>query len=221
MCGRFTLRTPATQQLLFDLGVDDVPDDLRPRYNIAPTQSIAVVRQLEDGPQFDLLRWGLIPSWAKDPGIGTHARADTVAKKPSFRAAFRRRRCLVLADGYYEWRKDGAKKQPYYIRMRDEGPFAFAGLWEWWSPGDDAADLETCTIITTDANDFTRPIHDRMPVILPRDACGLWIDPAVDDRDQLLPLLRPYESDELIANPVSTHVNNARHDDPKCIEVVA
>jgi putative SOS response-associated peptidase YedK len=186
---------------------------------------VAVVRELEDGERrLDLLRWGLIPSWAKDPAVGArtiNARAETVAEKPSFRAAFRRRRCLVLADGYYEWRKEGSKKQPYYIRMRDEAPFAFAGLWEYWSPGDDAETLETCTLITTEANELTRAIHDRMPVILPPDAYEVWLDPELDDRPRLLSLLRPYESQALIADPVSTHVNNPKHDDPECVQVVA
>jgi putative SOS response-associated peptidase YedK len=228
MCGRFTLRTPATvltQRLLFDLDIQDVPDDLAPRFNIAPTQSVAVVRELEEGERcFNWLRWGLIPSWAKDPAIGNrtiNARAETVAEKPAFRSAFRRRRCLVLADGYYEWRKEGKNKQPFYIRMRDEGPFAFAGLWERWSPGANAEPLETCTLITTDANELTRPIHDRMPVILSPDDFATWIDPDLDDRDELLPLLRPYDSAAMRADPVSKHVNNAKHDDPECVQAAS
>jgi putative SOS response-associated peptidase YedK len=212
------------KNLLLDLGVDEAPDELEPRYNIAPTQSIAVVRQFEDGLRScDLLRWGLIPSWAKDPAIGNrtiNARAETVAEKPAFRAAFRRRRCLVLADGFFEWRKEG-KKQPYYIRMRDEGPFAFAGLWERWAPGAEDSALETCNLITTDANELMRDMHDRMPVILPREDYGTWLDPAIQDTQQLLALLQPYKSEAMIANPVSTRVNNPKHDDAECIAPAA
>lgn len=225
MCGRFTLRTPATvltEQLLLDLGVEEIPE-LSPRYNVAPTQAIAVVRELADeGRRCELLRWGLVPSWAKDVSIGNrmiNARAETVAEKPAFRTAFRRRRCLVLADGYFEWKKEGAKKQPYYIRMRDESPFAFAGLWERWSPGGDDAALDTCTLITTDANDLTRSIHDRMPVILAPNDYALWLDPRLDDKPRLTALLRPYDSEAMIADPVSTRVNNPKHDDPACIEL--
>jgi putative SOS response-associated peptidase YedK len=228
MCGRFTLRTPATvltQQLLLDLGVEETPVDWEPRYNIAPTQSVAAVREVEKGlRQFDLLRWGLIPSWAKDPSIGNrtiNARAETVAEKPSFRSAFRRRRCLVLADGYFEWRKEGAKKQPYYIRLQDERPFAFAGLWERWTPGDPESTLETCTLITTDANELTREIHDRMPVILSPADYAQWLDPGLDDAKRLLPLLRPFETGPMIATPVSTRVNNPKHDAPDCVEPAA
>jgi putative SOS response-associated peptidase YedK len=212
--------------LLFDLGVQDVPDDLTPRFNIAPTQSLAVVREAVKGDRrFDWLRWGLIPSWAKDPAIGNrtiNARAETVAEKPAFRSAFRRRRCLVLADGYYEWRKEGKTKQPFYIRMRDEGPFAFAGLWERWSPdGGEENLLETCTLITTDANELTRSIHDRMPVILSPDDYANWLDPQFDDREELLSLLCPYDSKVMQADPVSTHVNSPKHDDPECVRMAS
>lgn len=233
MCGRFTLRTPSNvlvQQFLLDSS-----PELSPRYNIAPTQDVAVVRTGGDDPQrrLVLLRWGLIPSWAKDPAMGNrmiNARGESVADKPSFRAAFKRRRCLVLADGYYEWKKTPAakggksqgKKQPYYVTMQDERPFAFAGLWEHW-PGSDESDtpgpIESCTIITTDSNDLTRDIHDRMPAILPEDAYEMWLDPELQDRDPLLPLLSPHPSDEMKAEPVSTHVNNVRNDDPDCITV--
>ncbi len=227
MCGRFTLRTPATvltRQLLLDLGVE-APADLRPRFNIAPTQMIAAVREVSPGDRtFDWLRWGLVPSWAKDVSIGNrmvNARAETVAEKPAFRDAFRRRRCLVLADGYYEWRKEGSKKQPYYIRMADESPFAFAGLWERWSPGgSNDAVLETCTLITTDANEVTRPIHDRMPVILSPTEYVLWLNPEFRDPRALLPLLKPYEAGEMIAVPVTPYVNNPKHDDPACLKAV-
>lgn len=149
-----------------------------------------------------------------------NARAETVATKPSFRNAFRRRRCLVLADGYYEWRKTGSGKQPFYIRMADERPFAMAGLWERWMRGPEPAGrpLETCTIITTQANSLTREVHDRMPVILMAEDQSHWLDPRIEDRERLQPLLVPLPDEGLVMDPVSTHVNNPRHDDPKCIE---
>jgi putative SOS response-associated peptidase YedK len=171
-----------------------------------------------------LLSWGLIPAWAKDPAMGRrmiNARAETVAEKPAFRSAFRRRRCLIAADGYYEWRKTGKTKQPYYIRLKDERLFAFAGLWESWTGPDhsDSQPLETCTIITTRANELSQPIHDRMPAILRESDYDLWLDPAEQDRDRLTPLLEPYDSDLMIADPVSTLVNNPRNDKPGCIEI--
>lgn len=221
MCGRFTLRTPMNQlveQFLFDME----PADLPLRFNIAPTQSVAAVRVLDVDRrrQFASLHWGLIPSWAKDRSIASkliNARCETVAEKPSFRSAFRHRRCLVLSDGYYEWKKLGAagKKQPYYIRLRDGRPFAFAGLWETWQ-GQDAAPLETCTIITTAANDLTRDIHARMPVILAADDYTSWLDPQTADRDRLTRLLRPYDATAMELYPVSSLVNNPRHDMPDC-----
>ncbi len=197
------------------------------RFNIAPTQDVAVVRKTADDPQRQLvmLHWGLIPSWAKEAKLGQrmiNARGETVAEKPSFRAAFKRRRCLVLADGYYEWQKPaakGTKKQPYYIHMQDDRAFAFAGLWEYWEGASSSGPIESCTIITTDSADLTADIHDRMPVILPPEAYELWLDPELQDKDPLLPLLAPYAGDDLQAAPVSTHVNSVRNDDASCIEV--
>jgi putative SOS response-associated peptidase YedK len=226
MCGRFTLRTPQNVLLeQFQLATGPV---LSPRFNIAPTQTIATVRCTSDEPQRQLvlLRWGLIPSWAKDPSIGNrmiNARGESVADKPAFRAAFKRRRCLVLTDGYYEWQTVGKKKQPFLFHMQDDRPFAFAGLWESW-PGGKTDDepgqpLETCTIITTAASDFTRPIHDRMPVILEDADFDLWLDPNMQDREQLEPLLQPFDSADLTADPVSTHVNSPKNDDPQCVEL--
>ena len=225
MCGRFTLRAPASlvadQFALLDVA------PFEPRYNIAPTQPVAVVRRagVEASTPRELvwLRWGLVPSWARDPTIGNpliNARAETAAEKPAFRAAMRRRRCLVVADGFYEWQRTGSRKQPYFIRMRDDRPFAFAGLWESWEGADHSA-LETCAILTTDPNDLMRPIHDRMPVILSANDYGRWLDPAIEKPDQVAALLRPYASDGMIAYPVSPHVNSPAHDDPQCIEPVA
>ncbi len=221
MCGRFTLRTPAN--LLVERFMLDSTPDLAPRYNIAPTQDVAVVRATpEAGRQLALLRWGLIPSWAKDPKIGNrmiNARGESVAEKPSFRSAFKRRRCLVLADGYYEWRKIGKAKQPYWIRMQDERPFGLAGLWETWRGGDDDI-VESCTIITTSANELTKKIHDRMPVILDDADYELWLDPSVQDRQLVEPLLRPYDDGEMTFDPVSTVVNSPKNDRAECIEPV-
>jgi putative SOS response-associated peptidase YedK len=244
MCGRFTLRAPASL-VAEQFGLLDVPP-LDPRYNIAPTQPVAVVRTAGLGAvqeplpspvsgeglgvraassprELVWLRWGLVPSWAQDPAIGNrliNARAETAAQKPAFRAAMRRRRCLVVADGFYEWQRTGARKQPYFIRMRDDRPFAFAGLWESWEGADHSA-LETCTILTTDANELMRPIHDRMPVIVSPDDYALWLDPANERPEQLASLLEPYRGDAMIAYPVSTLVNSPAHDDPRCIEPAA
>lgn len=220
MCGRFTLRTPTNllaEQFLFEAKVQ-----LPLRFNIAPTQSVAAVRMdaSDSHRQLAQFRWGLIPSWAKDRKIASrmiNARAETVAEKPSFRAAFKRRRCLILADGYYEWQKDGKSKTPNYIRMKDDRPFAMAGLWESWRDEDDKP-LETCTIITTTANELTSMIHDRMPVILEDADYDLWLDPTVQERGQLEPLLRPYEPADMQAHAISTHVNSVKNDDPSCIE---
>ena len=153
--------------------------------------------------QFVLLHWGLVPSWADDPAIGNrmiNARAETAADKPSFRTALRRRRCLVVADGFYEWQKLGKRRQPMFIHMRDDRPLAFAGLWESWEGADHSA-LESCTILTTAANDLVRPIHDRMPVIVAPEDYGRWLDPAVQKPEPILPLLRPYPSEPMEAYP--------------------
>jgi putative SOS response-associated peptidase YedK len=217
MCGRFTLTASADVLAdLFDLV--EVPD-WTPRYNIAPTQPVAVVRlQPAGGREFARLRWGLVPSWAKEiagPPL-INARADTVATKPSFRTALRQRRCLVLADGFYEWQKRGKEKQPFSIRLLGDRPFAFAGLWERWNGGEQP--VESCAIITTEANDLLRPVHERMPVILPPAAYAEWLDPQAHDAQQLTALLRPYAAEDMKAVPVSAWVGNARHDDPRCLE---
>ena len=224
MCGRFTLRSPANI-LVEQFRLATVPQ-LAPRFNIAPTQPVAVVRQPPGGQQrqLSLLRWGLIPAWAADPSHGPqwiNARAESVAEKPAFRSAFKRRRCLVPADGYYEWQKIGPRKQPHYIRLRDGRPFAFAGLWEAWRgrEGQESPPLETCAIITTQSNELTRPIHDRMPVILDCEDYELWLDPQIQDPRQLQGFLRPYDSARMAADPVSTYVNSVRHDDPQCIAI--
>ncbi len=223
MCGRFTLtQSPELVAELFEL--DDEPRFVA-GFNIAPTQPVPVVRMAEarsDKPaqrSFDFLYWGLIPSWAKDPSMGArmiNARSETVTEKPSFRTAFKRRRCLVVSDGFYEWQKVGSKKQPYYFHLDDHQPFGFAGLWErWHSPTGD--EVESCTILTTAANDLMRPIHDRMPVILPPQVYAQWLDPSFQDGSKLLPLLQPYPDAQMHSYPVSLAVNSPRHDGPDCI----
>ena len=218
MCGRFTL-TASAEKLQEFFPLFDVPA-LLPRYNIAPTQMVAALRQLpEDKPQFCQLRWGLIPSWAKDKKIGAsliNARADTVATKPAFRAAFKRRRCLILADGFYEWRTMAKKvKQPYHIHLRDRRPFAFAGLWETWQ-GEDQP-LESCTIITTEANELIQTLHVRMPVILAPKFYSPWLDPAPKDPGIWQELLQPFPAEEMALDAVSTTVNNVRNQGPDCL----
>jgi putative SOS response-associated peptidase YedK len=163
----------------------------------------------------------LIPSWAQDPSIGDrliNARADTASIKPSFRSAFKQRRCLVLADGLYEWQKQGSKKQPYYFQLRTGGLFAFAGLWEHWQGGEEV--IESCTLPTTEANDVVRPVHDRMPVILAPDHYQRWLDPRVQQPDAVQAFLRPYPDEEMTAYVVGLHVNSPRNDDPQCVQPV-
>jgi putative SOS response-associated peptidase YedK len=196
--------------------------NIPPRYNVAPTQDAPVVRLRADGERaIAMLRWGLVPAWSEGPDSGyrmINARAETVATKPAFRGAFRRRRCLVPADGFYEWRKEGARKQPYRIRLRGGGPFAFAGLWERWSPErGDAEVIESFTIVVTDANALLEPIHERMPVILAQSDYGAWLDVQGTEPEAAQALLRPYPPDQMEAYPVSLRVNSPRNDDPECI----
>jgi putative SOS response-associated peptidase YedK len=218
MCGRFTLATPE-QDLAVQFNLPEIPD-LKPRYNIAPTQAVAAVRV--PGPESDrelvMLHWGLIPFWAKDPGLGArliNARSETVADKPAFRAAFRRRRCLVPADGFFEWQKQNGK-QPFFIRLKNGRPFAFAGLWERWQ-GEEGSAIESCTLLTTRPNELLRPLHNRMPVILHPHNYALWLDPDAQDVDALHRLLDPYPSGEMDAYPVSRYVNSPRNEGPDCI----
>lgn len=222
MCGRYTLTSSGDSvATLFDLM--EVPQ-LPLRFNVAPTQEAAVVRMVEPGGPRTLsfLRWGLVPYWAEDPAIGNrmiNARAESVAEKPAYRTSFKKKRCLVVADGFYEWKKMGkGPKQPYLIRRPDRQPFAFAGLWSSWrNPASDHP-LETFTILTTDANATMKGLHDRMPVILERSDFGLWLDPATADADRLQSLLVPAPADLLVTLPVSKAVNSPAYDGPQCIE---
>lgn len=220
MCGRFTLFDSAAL-LAETFGVAEVPS-LSPRYNIAPSQPVAAVRVPPSGGAREvvLLRWGLIPSWAKDSSLGDrmiNARAETAAGKPAFRSAIRRRRCLVPASGFYEWKRTDGRKQPYYIRRRDGKLFAFAGLWESWEEPGGAA-VESCAILTTSANELLVPIHDRMPVIVPPTEYDLWLSPEVRDPDALAHLYNPCPSGEMTAFPVGTTVNNPKMESPDLIE---
>ena len=220
MCGRFTLTAdPADLQEAFEW-VNFGNARLSPRYNIAPTQPIAVIANTDEY-KLDFFTWGLLPFWAKDPSIGSrmiNARAETLAEKPSFKNAYKRRRCLILADGFYEWKKEpGSKtKTPYYIRLKSGKAFAFAGLWEnWHSP--DSSQILSCTIITTQPNELLADIHNRMPVILPPGAYKQWLTPGESDTRDLAGLLKPYPASEMKAYPVSTLVNNPANEMPECI----
>lgn len=219
MCGRFT-RKEKDQRLAEVLKVT-FSRVFIPRYNIAPSQMVACVRANPDSPtrEYIDLKWGLVPSWSKDGSIGNkmiNARSETVAEKPSFRKAFQQR-CVVLADGYYEWKREGKSKQPYYIRFKDKRPFCFAGMWERWEKGTDGP-LETCTMLTTGPNSVMEPIHHRMPVILDPKDYDEWLDPTLKDVAALNQLMRPYPPEEMEAFPVSTMVNNPRNDSAECIK---
>ena len=217
MCGRFTLNSNLDAlQLRFGFEARDL--DYRPRYNIAPTQPVLAVVN-DGGRRAEFMRWGLIPFWAKDASIGSrmiNARAETVAQKPAFRNSLRQRRCLILADGYYEWRKEEKGKTPMYIAAKTNEPFAMAGLFDTWKSPEGEL-IRSCAIITTSPNSLMEPIHNRMPVILSKDAETIWLDPAIENTGDLLPLLTPCPADGFQAHAVSTLVNSAKNDFPECI----
>jgi putative SOS response-associated peptidase YedK len=222
MCGRYMLTSPV--EALRQLFMFEQRPNLMARYNIAPTQEVPVVRLTRDGGtdggrELIMARWGLVPFWADDLSIGNrliNARCETVHSARAFREAYGRRRCLVPADGFFEWQKQGKARQPYLIRRKDGAPFAFAGLWERWrQPGatDDLV-VRSCTIITCPANELVAPLHDRMPVILPPEAYARWLDPGTDGRS----LLRPCPPTWLESSPVNPRINSPKHDDPACIQ---
>jgi len=219
MCGRFTLTVdPAELQDTF--GDYDFPTQFAPRFNIAPTQPVLAIPN--DGKNTaDFFVWGLIPKWAKDPSIGNrmiNARGETLAEKSSFRGSYKYKRCLILADGFYEWKKQpGTKtKVPYFIHMQDRLPFAFAGLWdEWNSP--DGSQIRSCTIVTIEPNELMATLHNRMPVILPSGAYAQWLDSAPQTPDKLQPLIKPFSAEKMSAYPVSTLVNNPKNDRADCV----
>ena len=222
MCGRFTITLePSFFQQELDLG--KIPSEWTPRYNAAPTQNIPVVRD-PASRDVSMLRWGLIPFWAKDESIGyklINARSETIAEKPSYRNAFQKRRCLILTDGYYEWQKPAAKndqKVPFRFTLKDEKPFTFAGLWEsWHSPEGEV--IESCTIITCEANEIVSRIHNRMPVMLDKENCWAWLEDRKED--ELTSLLKPYPSEKMASYPVSTRVNNPKEEDPQLVKPIS
>jgi putative SOS response-associated peptidase YedK len=222
MCGRFTLRAPR-EIIIAEFDLHECPL-FPPRYNIAPTQNAPIVRLKEEGQPREIVavRWGLIPFWAKDPSIGNrliNARADTVLTKPAFRAAIKKRRCLVPVDGFYEWQQGAKPKQPFHIHLASGKLFAFAGLWEHWESEGEI--IESFTIITTEANAEVRRLHERMPVIIEKKNHDVWLDHSVSDLRPIEELLQPFTGEPLILTPVNPWVNSARHEDPRCLEPAA
>jgi putative SOS response-associated peptidase YedK len=221
MCGRYLITSaPEAFRRLFDY--EELPN-FPARYNVAPTQPIPIVRVMEGKRRFALVRWGLIPPWVKDPrkfSLLINARGESVNEKPAFRNAMRRRRCLVPADGFYEWKNDGGRKRPYCVRPRDGGPIAFAGLWETWM-GPNGEEMETAAIITTAANRELAGLHDRMPVIVPPEAFDLWLDCRNDDATTAAALFVPAREGLLEAYEVSPAVNRVANDGPQLIEPVS
>jgi putative SOS response-associated peptidase YedK len=222
MCGRYTLK--ANPKIIEEKFRAIVPDGalFEPRYNIAPTQLVETVREIAGVREYAPLKWGLVPSWAQDPAVGNklcNARAETVTEKPSFREAFKRRRCLIPASGFYEWRKQtSGPKQPFYFYVKDEEVFAFAGLFEEWLDRETGELLETCSIITTTANKVLEPVHERMPVILKPDDYDQWLDPKEQNPQKLQELLRPFPSEDMGSRMVGTSVNFVSNNSPELIE---
>ena len=227
MCGRYTL-TSDSERIEERFVCNASALSYSSHYNIAPTQPVLALINTGDNTtrRAGFLRWGLIPSWAEDPSIGNkmiNARSETLAEKPSFKRALRKRRCLIVADGFYEWKKEGdtktpkAPKTPMYIGLHSREPFAFAGLWEKWV-AESGETIHSCTIITTTPNSLMKSIHQRMPVILPREAESVWLDRTIEDPAALLPLLAPYPAEEMDAYAVSTFVNSPRNDSPECVK---
>lgn len=216
MCGRFARRMlPESYEEAFD--VTDVPN--LPSYNICPTQPVVVIRIDEGKKAVAVMRWGLIPLWAKDKKMSfINARSDTLFEKPAFRAAVKRRRCLILADGYFEWKTEGKKKTPFFFRLKEDKPFAFAGIWDCWTK--EEKPIESCALITTDANELSRNVHDRMPVMLQRDEGEAWIDPDVEDAKALAGLLRPFAAEAMRYYEVGPAVNSVKNNNPTCLETV-
>ena len=215
MCGRFTLKSPRRIKFGHIDGSDLPP--LLPRYNIAPTQTVLALSDFGNGPELSPLTWGLIPSWSNDGKGFINARSETIETKPSFSESFQRRRCLIPADGFFEWKRTGKAKQHFYFQLNDESVFAFAGVWDRWTK-DDTSNLSiaSCAIITTRANELLSPIHDRMPVILHPELHGIWLDPRTD-RTELMDLLAPFPASEMKSHPVSSAVNHTQNDGPELI----
>ena len=220
MCGRYTLSTPGEELAeVFDLAASP---ELEARFNIAPTQTVPIVRRDNGDRRAVPCRWGLVPYWAEDPSIGSrmiNARAETVDTRRAYSRSFERRRCLVPADGFYEWRRSGSHKQPFFFSRPSGEVFAMAGLWDRWRHGDEP--LESFTVVTADANREVAPIHDRMPVVLPADGWETWLDPERGGDDAVRALLRPAPDGLLVARPVSTYVNSPSNDSPRCVEAIS
>jgi len=220
MCGRFALLTH-TEALIKRFGIEEIIKRPEPRYNISPSQNVTVVVK-RNNRQLTEMRWGLVPSWAKDVSIGNrmiNARAETVVEKPAFRNAFKKRRCLILSDGFYEWQKVGKIKKPTHIRLKSREPFAFAGLYEYWKTNSGKM-LESCTIITTTPNEIMSPIHNRMPVILNPNDEATWLNPDNQEVPELIPLLKPYTSQQMESFEVSDFVNSPQNQGPLCTKPV-
>ena len=221
MCGRYAVTSsPEAIRALFRYA--ELPN-FPPRYNVAPTQPIAIVRLIDGQRHFALVRWGLLPSWVKDPrnfSLLINARGESVLDKPAFKNAMKRRRCLVPADGFYEWKRDGARNQPFFVRKKGGGPLAFAGLWETWT-GPNGEELETAAIVTTNANATLAPIHERMPVVIPEDAFELWLNNEAVDAETAAALIAPPPDDLLEAYEVSSAVNRTANDNPQLLEKAA
>ncbi len=222
MCGRFTLQSDP-QQIQLAFNIDQVNAEVKSSYNVAPTQEIVTVVQRDGRNTLEAMWWGLIPVWAKDLRIGSrliNARAESIAEKPIFKRPLKSQRCLIVADGFYEWRKQGAKKIPMFIRLKSKRPFAFAGVYDRWESSDGER-ITSCAIITTTPNELMRPIHQRMPVILPKKRYEEWLDPANQEMDELVALLQPYPADKMLAYLVSALVNSPRNNSPECIRPLA
>jgi len=220
MCGRFVSNIPAdVLKEIFSL--IEVPQ-LEPRYNVTPTQNVAVVRSDGDHNRIDLLKWGFVPSWSKDLSFGSHminARCETITEKQAFRHAIKYRRCIIPTSGFFEWEHSGSKKQPYYIQMADQSPLCLAGIWEAWKTPD-GSQIETFAILTTSANKLVAPLHDRMPVIIHPDNFPLWLSKNMHDPEQLQQLFIPFQASGMAAYKVPELVNNPRFDSPACIAQV-
>ncbi|MCP8617905.1 SOS response-associated peptidase [Salirhabdus salicampi] len=217
MCGRFTLTTNQFD-IMDAFHLDNMPEDYEPRYNVAPGQNVLVVIHDGNKTKAGTLKWGLVPSWAKDPSIGykmINARLETAPEKPSFKRLIERRRCLIVADSFYEWKKEGKKKQPVRISLTNRKLFSFAGLWDRWVQNE--KEIVSCTILTKEPNDFMTEIHNRMPVILPKEAEKEWIEPEKKDGHRMKEFLLSLNDEKLVSYEVSSYVNNAKNDGPDCI----
>jgi putative SOS response-associated peptidase YedK len=219
MCGRFTLHTPESRiREAFDLENTE-PLGLKPRYNIAPSLDIPIIRDAGTSREMVMVRWGLVPHWSKEPKTGystINARIETVAEKPTYRTPFRRRRCLIPADGFYEWKVVNDRKVPHHIRMRDGDVFAFAGLWDRWESEDQV--LDSCSIIVMPANEVMKPLHERMPAIIAPANYDLWLDTSITEKSDIMWNLHSTSSSHLMFYPVSSRVNSPKHDDEQCIQ---